>query len=826
MKKHLKPIIVGIILAGLLVVVLLVNPFKKKSVLPVLKTGIDYNLLVITMDTTRADSLGCYGHAKAVTPNIDALAKEGVLFKNCYASVPITLPSHCSLFTGKLPIAHGVRNNGTYVLDKKEHTLAEYFNEKGYDTSAVIASFVLESKFGLNQGFNTYDDSLDYQTVFKNAKNEIPADLVYAKFNYWFNKNHHKKFFSWVHFYDPHYPYNPPGRFKEVFKEKPYIGEIAYVDHYIGKIIQDLKAKKILEKTIVIITGDHGEAFGEHKEFGHTIFCYEENLKSPLIFYNPGVFNGGKHIQRRVKLVDVMPSLLQLFGWEIPPAVQGESLLTLFNEKETDNSGSLVYFESMQGKEFMNWAPLTGIIFENYKYVSLPHPELYDLEKDPLERNNIYLQKKNHLAKTLDKKLREYMLQQAGSGEAKRRKLSAADKKKLESLGYISTSAGQGGKAADPKDGIVSFNEITKANRLVKTGQPDEAEQVFKRIMAEQPELKMTQLYDGLYALYRVKKDPVQLEKYLKKASTDFPGLNYYNVLLARFYSRSGNLEKAERLCKEILEQDAINTHAHVILGQLYYKKGIAEQAIASFQEAMKLEPLNEQIRMEYAELLLAAGRIRDVKETIEKILGNDVLMNAPESIDIKTRIGVVLLQMKEYDRVIALCNTILSSSKKSPQVYNQLGTAYFKKGDFQESLKAYKTALELDPKNALTLSLMGNFYLTLFQAKKDKDYHKWAVDYYSRAIDADPGMDMALNGLAVAYSYAGDQGKAVLFWGKALKVNPDFTDIYFHLGITYLEMGQKKNALKYLEQCKNRLYKRLSSQEQIQLDRLIMEAL
>ncbi|MCP5052122.1 MAG: sulfatase-like hydrolase/transferase, partial [bacterium] len=352
-----------------------------------------YNLLVITIDTLRADSLGCYGSKKAQTPHIDKLAKAGVMFKNCYSPVPITMPAHSTIFTGKVPVAHKVRNNGTYVLNKNELTLAEVFQKNGYQTFAAIASFVLAAQFGLDQGFGTYNDSLDSEQALKQFDSEIPADQVYAKFNNWLGKHYNTHFFSWLHFYDPHHPYTPPGKYSQTFKSDPYLGEIAYVDHYIGRIIADLEARNILKQTVIVITGDHGEAFGEHKEFGHTIFGYEENLKVPLIFYNRALLPIKKTIDSRVRLADIMPTVLDLFKMEIPGMIQGESLLPVMASNRESLTPDTVYFESMYGKENENWAPLTGIISGHYKYISLPVPELYNLKNDPGERKNLFLEK-------------------------------------------------------------------------------------------------------------------------------------------------------------------------------------------------------------------------------------------------------------------------------------------------------------------------------------------------------------------------------------------------------------------------------------------------
>ena len=271
------------------------------------------NVIIITLDTTRADHIGSYGYANAYTPNIDRLAGEGIRFENCYSSLPLTLPSHCNIFTGRYSIGHGVRNNGRYVLDHSEKTLAEYLNEKGYHTYAAIASFVLQSKFGLDQGFDVYDDAMDSGNMHKTFKSENNAAEIYEKFDKWITDRSDSKFFAWIHFYDPHTPYLPHEEFpKENDGDliKLYDGEISFMDKYIGKIMDKLEEKGVTDDTLVVLVGDHGEAFGEHNEFAsHMIFCYEANLRVPLIFYNKNLFGtAGRFVKGWIPLILCRPS--------------------------------------------------------------------------------------------------------------------------------------------------------------------------------------------------------------------------------------------------------------------------------------------------------------------------------------------------------------------------------------------------------------------------------------------------------------------------------------------------------------------------------------
>lgn len=799
-----------------------ISSCKSKEKFSKLDKNIGYNLLFITIDTLRADSLGCYGHESAKTPNIDYLAERGVRFENCYASVPLTLPSHVTIFTGREPITHNVRNNGRYFLNQEETTLAELMKSQGYITSAIISSFVLHSKFGLNQGFDYYEDSLDIQKMAGSSHTEITADVVYKKFTRWFETNHHHKFFSWVHFYDPHSPYNPPEEFKKGFENNPYDGEISFVDHFIGKIVEDLKTRKILDKTIIVLASDHGESFGEHNESGHGVFCYDVSLRIPLIFYNPSVFKEARVVSHRSRLVEIMPTILELFQIEVPAPINGCSFTQLLF-KDVKKNAPMAYFESLFGKEEMNWAPLTGILYQNYKYISLPEPELYDLNIDPDEKTNLF-KKKNRLARELDQKLKKYMLANSESKQTSKRDLTKSDIKKLESLGYISKDSQKSKEIIDPKKGIKVSNILNKASNSIRNKDYDEAEKILKTLSSDSIARKNPRVYDVYLGLYQKKGEPDRVLSILKEAIKLFPEVERFQTNLAIWYLRLGKYDESLNISEKVLQVNPKNSATLILLGKIYKKKGKIEDAISFYKKAQKIEPSNILLQIELGELLLDNGNAAESKRIIEAIFENNTMIDTAGDASVKSKLGLLLLKLNEYDRVITMCLQLLSRGQKSPEILNQLGKAYLKKGEFQEAEKAFQKALEMDKEDALSLSNLGTLNLTLFRVKKEKNFHIQAKEFYSRALKIDPRMITALNGLAVAHSFAGDQEKAISYWRKSLQVDPSFTDIYFNLGITYIKLGKKKQALKYLKQCKKKFYSRLSLREQRQLDNLISE--
>jgi len=591
--------------------------------------AVKWNVLLITLDTTRADRLGAYGCRTAQTPNLDRLAAEGVLFENAHSSVPLTLPSHSALFSGRYPIANRVRNNGNYFLPESEVTLAELLRDRGYDTRAVVAAFVLLSKFGVNQGFAVYDDSLDTHEMIRNYKSEIPAELVHEKFSAWLGANDGRPFFYWVHFYDPHTPYRPPAEFARRFPTGPlglYDAEIAYMDLWVGRVLGSLRERGLLEHTLVVVAGDHGEAFGEHGEQGHGIFCYEETLRVPLIVHAPGRFQP-RRVAARVGLVDVMPTILEALGVKPPPAIQGRSLVPLLGG-HAEQEEPAYYFESLYGLEEMNWAPLTGLLQRDYKYLSLPEAELYDLAADPGEKQNVFL-RKNIVARDMDRRLAAFVAGHSQRGDA-RRALSAGDKEQLQALGYISAFSSQASTVLDPKHGVLIDVRLKGISQLLNLKQTAAAEADLLRLLAENPGLKMPQLYNLKYKIAMMKRDPGALNL-LRQAIDDFPDVESFRQTLALALFDLKKYDKAESRCREILAKNPRNTRATILLGEIREKQGAPAAAAEFYAQARNIEPQNVSLRIKYAELLITLKQYERAVAEYNQLLENEEASGQPE---------------------------------------------------------------------------------------------------------------------------------------------------------------------------------------------------
>lgn len=825
MNKKRTYIFTGFGVIGIIVLVILYFTIFTGGKSGKIKSPEQCNLLVITLDTTRADYIGAYGATTASTPNIDKLAADGILFEHCSTSVPITLPSHCSIFTGQYPLAHQVRDNGTFFLGSQSTTMAEKMKESGKQTYAVIAAYILLAKFGLNQGFDLYDDSLNVDELIKNLDSEIDAAQVYSKFSTWLKGQSSTPFFAWVHFYDPHSPYNPPEPYKSKFGSRPedlYIAEISYVDEYIGKIVDDLKAAGQLDKTVIIIAGDHGEGFGEHGEFGHALMCYEESLEVPLIFSNPDLLPSHKRIADHVNLIDVMPTVLDMFSITPPPNIQGMSLLPLMNGKK-ENSPRTFYIESMHGKEEFGWAPLMGIIDEGYKYISLPEPELYDLHTDKIEKNNLFL-KMNHKARALDKKLMELVktYSTSASQSGGRRSLTADDKAHLQSLGYISAFSGKTDMSIDPKKGLIIKNRYESIGKEIDLGNIDGAEKQLHELVAENPTNMMPQYFGMLNTIYKKKNDTGNVLDTWKKAIQTYPDNDNFRINLAFEYFQMNKLEEADHVAVEILNHDPSYTRAVILRQRITEKRGQFDKSKEFIENALSQEPHNVSLRISYARLL---GTMKKYKEAAD--LCSDLLKDPGVSGDIssQSKIGVILAEIHHDGEALNILERVESAGQADAEAYNYLGILHYRKGEMEKALAFYRKSIEKDSKIARTHNNIGTLFLTVSIMKKNPQLREEAIKAFNTAIEIDPGSAAAYNGRGSAYRYANRIQESITDWKKALTLEPSFTDPYFNLAITYIEFKNKPEALKFLRLCKEKYYNLLLPPEKQRLERLILEA-
>ena len=545
------------------------------------------NVLLISIDTCRSDHLSCYGYPSKTTPNIDAIAAQGTLFRNVYSPIPMTLPAHCSMLTGMNPPRHGVHDNNEYgFTDGSQATLAQMLRARGLNTAGIVSAFILDKRFGLNQGFNTYMDEVPpdpRNSMWSERKGGETTRLALD----FLQRSGSLPFFLFLHYYDPHTPYESPEPFASQFHADPYAGEIAFVDACIGQVIAKLKNLGLYDSTLLVIAGDHGEMLGEHGERKHSFFVYQSALKVPLIVRLPGQTQG-RVVEEPVGLIDIPPTIGGLLHITPPSPVQGVDLAACAKGETGAPTGRSFYCESLTATKY-GGNSLLGLVQGNWKYIQTTRPELYDLEKDPGEKSNL-LTEKPEIASRLQERLKTMIEKDVRpSRKSKTPEWDPKAAATLAALGYARGSA----KAdfafdqdkPDPKD-LINFHEgCDHVKWLIKQKRLAEAGSLGRELLSQ------CQKYADLY------NDLGQVE---------FTQGNYAGVVEA--LTKAVELEPTDWMCQKNLA---------LALSKL----NRMDESLARFQEAEKLQPTNPQVLAEYAVALSKVNRLEDADRRFRKAL-------------------------------------------------------------------------------------------------------------------------------------------------------------------------------------------------------------
>ena len=453
------------------------------------------HVILVTIDTLRADTLGFAGHPEVATPVLDRLAGGGRVFDSAHAHCVTTLPSHASILTGLYPHEHGVRHNGGYVLAETVPTLATLLQGAGFATAAFVGAFPLDSRFGLHRGFDTYDDEYGEQAGSGAASGlqpgnslffyaERPGDVVVRRAMAWWTSQRQSRRFLWLHLFDPHAPYEPPEPFASRFAAAPYLGEVSAVDFFLAPMLEGFLDGNE-EPTLIVLTSDHGEALGEHGEQTHGLFAYESTLGVPLVLWGPGIEPGID--SRQARHIDIAPTVLEAIGHEPLARTFGRSLLA-----PADGHPRTTFFEALSGHLDFGWAPLRGVLVAEKKYIDLPIPELYDLRLDPREANNLFARKRSLANKMAA------VLPEASSWLPERAEVSSIDAERLRSLGYLGGPTVEKSRytaADDPKNLIELDRKVSRLADLSTNGQPARAIDLAHEILAERPTMGVVYIY-------------------------------------------------------------------------------------------------------------------------------------------------------------------------------------------------------------------------------------------------------------------------------------------------------------------------------------------
>ena len=658
---------VGLVIAGL----------AWLSFLPLAGAPARPNLLLVTVDTLRPDRLGCYGSTHLKTPAIDRLAAAGVVFSRAFAHTPLTLPSHADILLGTTPLRHGVHDNADFKVPPNLPSLATFLRESGYATGAFIGAFPLDSRFGLDRGFDVYDQGygsgtgLDFKFAERRAEAVVAAALAWLE-------GRPGPWFLWVHLFDPHQPYDPPAPFSERFKSDPYSGEVAYADASLAKLLGYLEDSGQAGATVVVITGDHGQGLGEHGEAYHGYFAYNSTLWVPLVVSGPGVKPG--RVEANVCHIDIFPTVCDLLGLARPDYLEGLSLVPAMNGQDRESLASRpIYFESLSPYYTNGWAPLRGFIRGPKKFIGLPLPELYDLKADFGEARNLAGPDVARERAELDGLVKAGA---AGAEKAARSSLDAAARDKLQSLGYVGgyqpPAKDKFGPADDLKALLPAEVKFEEAQDLYWRGQAGQSVTILKELVRGHPD------FDGPYiflvTVYEKQGRTADAEAVLRAGveanPRSFKLAVQYGVVLAE---RGKNDEAIAVLNKAagVIDWDP---ELWNYIGVAYWNKGDLTNAIAAYEHALSLEP-------RYAVVLSNLG-------------------TAEATLAMKNRDAAALGRAMDHFK------HAIESDPADAAAYNGLGGSYRLLGDVDAAVSCWEKAVALEPDHKFALYNLGTAYL------------------------------------------------------------------------------------------------------------------
>jgi arylsulfatase A-like enzyme/Tfp pilus assembly protein PilF len=716
----------------------------------------DLNVVVVTLDTTRADRLGCYGFGAVATPHIDGLAREGVLFEQATASVPLTLPSHSTIFTGLLPPRHGVHDNGGFLLDEAKVTLAERFRDAGYATGAFVAAWVLDSKWGIGQGFETYSDRFDLSKfkVVSLGTVQKRGDEVMSDALAWLEGVRSRKFLAWVHLYDPHAPFDPPEPFASRYPQQPYLGEIAYTDQVVGRLLDFLRERRLLERTLVVLTADHGESLGDHGESAHSYFIYDATTRVPLIVRTPWGLAGRSRTQ--VGSADILPTVLDLAGLPPQPGVDGRSLVRALFDPGLD-LGLQSYSETYYPRFHYGWQHLQSLRDGRYKLVEAPTPELYDLERDPEERKNLHAER-GETAERLRSRLREL----AGDGVAAAPEPGDLDPETLQrlaALGYVGSARKVDPQALlpDPKDKLGVYQRMHEARELAQKDKVADAIEAMRQVLKDDPEIVDAHVALGNF-LMRARRGQEAIQTFQQALALQ-PDNSVAIVNLANAYRARGEHAAAIEGYRRALSLDAKSPQLWFQLASLYLDLGRLPEAEQTFRRALETNETMGAAWNGLGAIAWARGRAEEAERLVRKGLELE-----PEQRTASFNLGRILEQRNDRDGALALYRQELERYPDNGKARFNLAQLLRERGDRRGYLLELQASIEKAPD-------FGPAFFVLAREELAAGGLDTAFDIARRGLEVDPRSELAPLGhyvLADVWNRRGDAEQARLEVHKA----------------------------------------------------------
>jgi arylsulfatase A-like enzyme/Tfp pilus assembly protein PilF len=654
---------------------------------PTMRREPGLNVLLITIDTLRADALGAYGNSTVSTPLLDQLSAGGVRFSRALAQTVVTLPSHANILSGRYPFAHGVRENSGFRFPGDVDTLATLLKARGYRTGAFVSAFPLDVRFGLARGFDVYDDRYGKgaeRAAFREPERAGTATVAAAAA--WINGPTNPQslspnpWFAWVHLYEPHFPYAPPEPYATRYRAAPYLGEVSAADAALAPLIAPILEQGGNARTLVVVTGDHGESLGDHGEQTHGLFAYEATLRVPLIVYQPKLFSS-RVVSDPVRHVDILPTVLDAMGLAPPQGLDGASLLAAMETSGRVDAPSPSYFEALSASLNRGWAPLSGVARGPLKYIDLPIPELYDVAADPAEARNLASSRPEDV-RQLQTLLRQLRASDRG---AARTAESAETRKRLGSLGYLSGTAAQKSsytEADDPKRLVALDREIDAVISRYQGGDLRGAIALGEKIVGQRPDMAVSLTH------------------------------------LAFLYSEAGDHARAARTANRALELNPAAADVAALLGAYLTDAGLAKEAVARLEPYTGAPQPDLDVLIAYGVALASTGRGAEALAAFERARALDRTSGLP-----LTNIGMLYLMAGAGDKAAAAFNEAVTIDATLARAHNGLGVVAAQRGAFEEAANHWKQAVALDPHDHQALYNLGDVLIRLGRPVEARPY-------------------------------------------------------------------------------------------------------
>jgi arylsulfatase A-like enzyme/tetratricopeptide (TPR) repeat protein len=654
------------------------------------------NLLLVTIDTLRADRLRCYGYAAAETPAADRLAREGVLLEDATVQAPQTRPSHASILTGRYPYEHGIRDNFSPPLAADRPTLATVLRARGYDTAAFIGGFPLSAASGLNRGFKLYDDDLSGSghAADPGTLAERRAGVVVDRAVRWLARPRTQPFFAWVHLFDPHAPYEPPAPFDRQYRGRPYDGEVAYADSQLARLVEYLDQRKLRERTLVVVTADHGEGLGDHGEDEHLMLVYDSTLRVPLLASWPTVLPAGRRIGGPFRSIDLLPTVLELLGQPAVPATGASRAAALRARTALPEVES--YAETLYGHLHFGYAPLRALRAEGWKYIDAPRAELFRIRDDPGERTNLI-----ELRGTVAERMRERL---AGYDKGTSTPVLAAPTdagaiERLAALGYVGGGGSRRGAAvgADPKDKIAEhqtyLRDLREAMRRQRAGDLDGALPILLRLSRDPASVSFEVQYFLGRGLLR-KRRYAEAADALEEARRLMPAMAAVWVDLARAFRLQGKLGEARAVTEKGLAQHADKAALWQERGLVLQQAGDLAGARGALEKARTLDPAAAQARLALSAIYRDTGRTDDAVSELR-----EAVRRAPGFGDGWNALGVLLTELGRTAEAERAYRAALDAHAEDPDVLFNLAGLLARTGRGADALPLLEKLAEVAPR-------------------------------------------------------------------------------------------------------------------------------